>query len=108
MVQERLIAKDMAASSSRRCLLKTRLSEWIGFGVLSMQTCAFSRPDERGGRHMLFVGDMLFQVVHVFAAIRACGFEHLGIAIAGGHLATCPPAWQLKQVQERRLAPAAP
>jgi hypothetical protein len=57
---------------------------------------------------MLFLGDMLYRVVHVFDAIRACGFEHLGIAIAGGHLATCPPAWQLRPVQKCHVPPATP
>jgi hypothetical protein len=54
--------------------------------------------------------EVLFQATQMFAAIRDCvGVEPFGIAIAGGKLATCPPAWQLKltKVEEAAISPAA-
>jgi hypothetical protein len=56
---------------------------------------------------MLVMFDVLHQVSHVVAAIRDCGLDSATLAIAGGKLATCPPAWQMKPVDEREtLSPA--
>jgi hypothetical protein len=58
---------------------------------------------------MLAICDVLFQLSHVVATVRDCGLETVGLAIAGGHLATCPPAWQLKLTdsQTAAISPAA-
>jgi hypothetical protein len=59
---------------------------------------------------MSVICEVLFQASQMLVAIRDCaGLEPFGIAIAGGKLATCPPAWQLKltKLEEAAISPAA-